>query len=135
MIERDREFRMGYDSKTTDYDESVQNQHERAISELCLALLHTRDYVGANSLPAVPGWSWYDAIKKYRPDLLAEENSPRHLQDDDLIVSVTVNNLGDGNAYREFNVGDRIENSPVALRKNMLLFASQLEDYIFGSQL
>lgn len=39
--------------------------------ELLMALKFTADYVGRDILPAIPGWSWYDAIKKYSPELAA----------------------------------------------------------------
>lgn len=43
---------------------------EIAISELCEALRFTVEYVGVCTLPPVPGWSWYNALKKYAPDSL-----------------------------------------------------------------
>lgn len=39
-----------------------------AIRELVTAICHTVDYVGNDTLPAKPGWSWYDALVKYAPE-------------------------------------------------------------------
>lgn len=47
------------------------------VEELTKALVHTVEYVGPNLLPAVEGWSWYDALKKVSPDhLLLTEHKP-----------------------------------------------------------
>jgi hypothetical protein len=43
------------------------NEIDQVIDELCTALLHTAEYA---SLPALEGWSWFDALNKYRPDML-----------------------------------------------------------------
>lgn len=32
------------------------------------ALVHTVEYVGPDTLPALPGWSWFDALSKVMPD-------------------------------------------------------------------
>lgn len=40
------------------------------INELIQALRLTVEYVGCDMLPAVPGWSWYDALAKHAPDVL-----------------------------------------------------------------
>lgn len=40
--------------------------------DLVKALVYTVEYVGFDILPPIDGWSWYDALKKYRPELLAE---------------------------------------------------------------
>jgi hypothetical protein len=32
------------------------------IQQLCEALRLTREYVGEDVLPALPGWAWYDAL-------------------------------------------------------------------------
>ena len=39
------------------------------IWELTEAIRLTQEYVG---LPAAEGWSWYDALRRYRPDLTEE---------------------------------------------------------------
>lgn len=33
---------------------------------LAEALRLTREYVGADRLPAIEGWSWYDALRRYQ---------------------------------------------------------------------
>jgi hypothetical protein len=38
-----------------------------AVEELTEALRLTREYVG-DVLPAIVGWSWYDALVKYAPE-------------------------------------------------------------------
>lgn len=40
-----------------------------AVSELCDALRLTAEYFGPQNLPASPGWSWFDALSKYAPDV------------------------------------------------------------------
>lgn len=39
-----------------------------AIRELTEAIRLTVEYVGTGMLPAIPGWSWYDAMVKYAPN-------------------------------------------------------------------
>ena len=39
-----------------------------AIEELTEAIRFTVEYIGTAALPAVEGWSWYDALTKYAPD-------------------------------------------------------------------
>lgn len=41
-----------------------------AIDELADAIRLTVEYVGNDTLPAIEGWSWYDALKRHRPGLL-----------------------------------------------------------------
>lgn len=38
-----------------------------AIAELAQAIRLTREYVGEELLPAVEGWSWYDALRRHAP--------------------------------------------------------------------
>lgn len=38
------------------------------IDELTEAIRFTVEYVGTDLLQAYPGWSWYDALKKYAPE-------------------------------------------------------------------
>jgi hypothetical protein len=51
-----------------------------AIADLAQAIRLTREYVGADLLPAIEGWSWYDALKRHAPGLLeaiiAADNAP-----------------------------------------------------------
>jgi hypothetical protein len=42
---------------------------EHAIDELCEAIRLTVEYVGTETLYPGEGWSWFDALNKYRPDL------------------------------------------------------------------
>ena len=39
-----------------------------AIEELTEALRLTVEYTGNDTLPAIEGWSWFDALKKYAPE-------------------------------------------------------------------
>ena len=50
------------ESKVEDVGESI------SVAELAQALVNTVEYVGKDTLPALPGWSWYDALKKVSPD-------------------------------------------------------------------
>lgn len=52
------------------------------ISSLAQAIHFTVEYVGYDLLPAVPGWSWYDALRKYDPDLADrhKEQYERHVE-------------------------------------------------------
>ena len=43
-----------------------------AIDDLTDAIRLTVEYVGNDTLPAIEGWSWYDALMKYRPKLAQE---------------------------------------------------------------
>lgn len=36
---------------------------------LAQAIVHTVDYVGNDMLPAVEGWSWYDALREFWPEM------------------------------------------------------------------
>jgi hypothetical protein len=42
----------------------------RAITDLAIAIQHTVEYVGYDTLHARPGWSWYDALTRHAPELL-----------------------------------------------------------------
>ncbi|WP_326804916.1 hypothetical protein OIE49_29465 [Streptomyces sp. NBC_01788] len=44
---------------------------DTAVAELAQALRLTREYVGEDVLPAVEGWSWYDALRRHAPHELA----------------------------------------------------------------
>ena len=43
-----------------------------AVHDLAHAIRLTREYVGADVLPAFPGWEWYDALAEHAPHVLAE---------------------------------------------------------------
>lgn len=45
---------------------------ERAIDELCEAIRLTVEYVGTECLHPGEGWSWFDALAKYRPNIAQE---------------------------------------------------------------
>jgi hypothetical protein len=45
---------------------------EAAVAELAQALRLTREYVGEDLLPAVEGWSWYDALRRHAPRELGD---------------------------------------------------------------
>lgn len=47
--------------------DAVYAVRDRAIAELAQAIRLTREYVGADLLPAAPGWSWYDALRRWAP--------------------------------------------------------------------
>lgn len=48
-----------------------------AIDDLADAIRLTVEYVGNGILPAIEGWSWYDALKRHRPELAEEfERNP-----------------------------------------------------------
>ena len=44
--------------------------------ELCEAIRLTVEYVGTETLCPVEGWSWFDALTKYRPDMLVGLENP-----------------------------------------------------------
>lgn len=52
-------------------DEVAPDRDSPAIDELCEALRLTVEYVGLETLQPVGGWSWFDALRKYRPDMAA----------------------------------------------------------------
>ena len=47
-----------------------------AVAELAQAIRLTREYVGEELLPAVEGWSWYDALRRHAPHELPDEAVP-----------------------------------------------------------
>jgi len=42
---------------------------QNAVTDLIEALRLTVEYVGTTMLPPIEGWSWYDALRKYHPEL------------------------------------------------------------------
>lgn len=52
------------------------------IEELAKAIHFTVEYIGYDHLPAVPGWSWYDALRRYHPELadFHKEQYERHVE-------------------------------------------------------
>lgn len=57
------------DSEGAPFPQEAQD----VIWRLTEAIRLTQEYIG---LPAVPGWSWYDALVQYRPDLDFEPSAP-----------------------------------------------------------
>lgn len=49
----------------------MSDDPQAAVRDLAHALRLTREYVGPDVLPALPGWSWYDALGNHAPDVLA----------------------------------------------------------------
>lgn len=47
--------------------EAAKDPNNEAVNELVGALIHTMEYLGERMLPAIEGWSWFDALKKYAP--------------------------------------------------------------------
>lgn len=54
----------------------ARHRAENAVAELAQAIRLTREYVGEEMLPAVEGWSWYDALRRWAPDLLDAMTQP-----------------------------------------------------------
>jgi len=46
-------------------------RHATAIEDLTEAIRLTVEYIGIDTLPAIEGWSWYDALLKYAPEKAA----------------------------------------------------------------
>jgi hypothetical protein len=47
-------------------------EKETAVRDLAQAIRLTREYVGPDKLPALEGWSWFDALKRHAPEFLAD---------------------------------------------------------------
>ena len=47
----------------------LRRQRIESETELTQAIRYTVEYVGMETLPPVDGWSWYDALKKYDPEV------------------------------------------------------------------
>lgn len=48
-----------------------------AIDDLADAIRLTVEYVGNDTLPALAGWSWFDALMRYHPEIAEEfERNP-----------------------------------------------------------
>lgn len=56
------------DQSYTEVLEAELADADHAIYELCEAIRLTVEYTGTDMLPAIAGWSWFDALKKYAPD-------------------------------------------------------------------
>lgn len=49
-----------------------------AAQQLAEALRLTVEYVGTATLPALPGWSWYDALTAHYPAMAEELSKPQY---------------------------------------------------------
>lgn len=49
-----------------------------AAQHLAEALRLTVEYVGTATLPALPGWSWYDALAEHYPSMAEELSKPQY---------------------------------------------------------
>lgn len=47
----------------------IQERSRNAIDDLTEAIRLTVEYVGLSTLPPIAGWSWYDALVRYRPEI------------------------------------------------------------------
>ena len=47
----------------------VAKENAAARNDLTEALRLTVDYVGLSTLPAIPGWTWFDALTKHAPGI------------------------------------------------------------------
>lgn len=72
----------------------VALEQERALSDqLAQALRLTQEYVGNELLPALPGWSWFDALEAYKAaratpaDLVRAKSSGEVVDAEDLSSS------------------------------------------------
>lgn len=63
----------GYEALRTVYETTwrERNEAEEDAARLAIAIDLTRQYVGADVLPAIAGWSWFDAIEAHNARLRA----------------------------------------------------------------
>ena len=59
---------------------------EQAIYELTEAIRFTVEYVGNDTLPPIDGWSWFDALRKYRPELAEHFEQNPQLSPDNYVT-------------------------------------------------
>jgi len=52
-------------------------QDDQRSHDLAVAICHTVDYIGTENLPAVPGWSWFDALDQHYPEMAQQFVSGR----------------------------------------------------------
>ena len=74
--------------------EAAQVLYERqaaALDQAIEAFRNTREYIGADLMPAEPGWSWYDAVQVIRE---AQGMSP--LTEEDFAVPEPTEPDGEG---------------------------------------
>lgn len=48
---------------------SNKTRDERRARDLAVAICHTVDYIGTETLPALPGWSWFDVLNEHYPEM------------------------------------------------------------------
>lgn len=58
------------------HDAERIDRQAAAIDQLCNAIRLTVEYVGTETLRPVEGWSWFDALSKYRPDIARQFVDP-----------------------------------------------------------
>lgn len=63
--------------RADEYGREAKRLHQEK-QELVRALRLTHEYVGLDTLPAVPGWDWYDALSRHAPEYVA--SLPREQQ-------------------------------------------------------
>jgi hypothetical protein len=51
------------------YSDTATDLSETA-ADLADAIRLTVEYIGNDTLPALPGWSWFDALNRYNPDMV-----------------------------------------------------------------
>ncbi|QFP94500.1 hypothetical protein SEA_KEITABEAR_58 [Gordonia phage Keitabear] len=63
---------LGYQADAVVDDLTSERESRATVFEtaktLSQAIVHTVEYVGNDMLPAVEGWSWYDALRHFHPD-------------------------------------------------------------------
>ena len=52
-------------------EEGLKDETE-AKQDLVDAIIKTVDYIGLETLPAIEGWTWFDALSKHAPEQLEE---------------------------------------------------------------
>ena len=79
--------------------ERTEHPTPDAFYELTEAIRLTVEYVGMDTLPPIEGWSWYDALVKYAPDVaehFVEWTSAHPTPDVDVLAEPRFIPLGDG---------------------------------------
>lgn len=47
----------------------MTHKEDRRSHDLAVAICHTVDYIGTETLPALPGWSWFDVLDAHYPEM------------------------------------------------------------------
>jgi len=53
----------------TEAELGMSHKDERRAYDLAVAICHTVDYIGTDTLPALPGWSWFDVLDAHYPEM------------------------------------------------------------------